>query len=275
MSELSATPGPAEAVPQVVESPGAANTLAAPEVATAAAPTEICLEHSEAGLKITLPEHLDWVDLWPQLQVRLEAQEQLWEGVLAVECACGQRLMDQSQIQQLADALGERRLQLVRLITQRRQTAIAAATLGYSVQQGQPPSPAAALGAESPREEVPVNTLYLKTTLRSGMEICHGASVIVLGDVNPGASIIAAGDIIVWGRLRGVAHAGSKGNTAARIMTLEMAATQLRIADFVARTPDPPSPPYPEVAYATAQGIQIAPALEVMRSGVFLGSGIG
>lgn len=49
-------------------------------------------------------------------------------------------------------------------------------------------------------------------------------------------------------------------------MTLEMAATQLRIADFVARTPDPPKPPYPEVAYATQQGIQIAPADAWARS---------
>jgi len=219
------------------------------------ATSEIGLEYTPDGMKLTLPEHLEWVDLWPQLQLCLEAQEQLWSGVLAVECNCGQRLMDQSQIQQLADALGERRLQLVQLATERRQTAIAAATLGYSVQQSKPLLPPLI------EPDAAVSPLYLKTTLRSGIEICHGASVIVVGDVNAGASIIAAGDIIVWGRLRGVAHAGAKGNDQARIFTLEMAATQLRIADFVARTPAPPNPPYPEVAYATAQGIQIAPAL--------------
>ncbi len=221
---------------------------------------EIGFEHTPSGLKLRLPEHLDWVDLWPQLQIRLQGQDSLWSGVVAVECHCGERLMDQSQLQQLAEALSEQRLQLVQVITGRRQTAIAAATLGYSVQQNQPLLPPLVETAEGS-----VSALYLKTTLRSGMEICHGASVIVVGDVHAGASIIAAGDIIVWGRLRGVAHAGAKGNAQARIMTLEMAATQLRIAEWVARTPEPPNPPYPEVAYATEQGIQIAPALHLLR----------
>ncbi|WP_298614625.1 septum site-determining protein MinC [uncultured Thermosynechococcus sp.] len=218
----------------------------------------LVLEHCEGRCRFILPADLDWIDLWPQLQVYLAGQEHLWSETLPVDCVCGQRLLDQSQLQQLADALSEHQLRLDKIITERRQTAIAAATLGYSVQQRELPP---LLVKEADREaNAAANPLYLKTTLRSGMEIRHEASVVIVGDVNAGASVIAAGDIIVWGRLRGVAHAGAKGNLGARIMTLEMAATQLRIADFVARTPDPPKPPYPEVAYATPQGIQIAPA---------------
>ncbi|WNC87341.1 septum site-determining protein MinC [Thermosynechococcus sp. QKsg1] len=218
----------------------------------------LALEHCGGRYRLTLPADLDWIDLWPQLQLYLVGQEHLWSETLPVDCACGQRLLDQSQLQQLAEALSEHQLRLDKIITERRQTAIAAATLGYSVQQGELP-PLIAKETEGDSDPV-ANPLYLKTTLRSGMEIHHDATVVIVGDVNAGASIIAAGDIIVWGRLRGIAHAGAKGNRGARIMTLEMAATQLRIADLLARTPDPPNPPYPEVAYATDQGIQIASA---------------
>ncbi|MFN4196075.1 MAG: septum site-determining protein MinC [Thermosynechococcus sp.] len=224
----------------------------------------LALEHCEGRCRLTLPPDLDWIDLWPQLQLYLVGQEHLWAETLPVDCVCGQRLLDQSQLQQLAEALSEHQLRLDKIITDRRQTAIAAATLGYSVQQGTPPP--LLIKDTNGNSEPTANPLYLKTTLRAGMEIHHDASVVIVGDVNAGASIIAAGDIIVWGRLRGVAHAGAKGNLGARIMTLEMAATQLRIADFVARTPAPPNPPYPEVAYATEQGIQIAPALSWGRA---------
>jgi septum site-determining protein MinC len=81
-----------------------------------------------------------------------------------------------------------------------------------------------------------------------------------LGDVNPGGSVVAAGDILVWGRLRGIAHAGAKGNSNCRIMALEMQPTQLRIAGYVARAPQKQLTHYvPEVAYVTQSGIRISP----------------
>jgi septum site-determining protein MinC len=73
--------------------------------------------------------------------------------------------------------------------------------------------------------------------------------VILLGDVNPGAEIIAQGDILVLGRLRGVAHAGYGDNIQAVVVALRMEATQLRIADYIARLPDPLPTSVPEVAY--------------------------
>jgi septum site-determining protein MinC len=110
--------------------------------------------------------------------------------------------------------------------------------------------------------------LYVETTLRSGADIQHNGTVVVLGDVNPGGTITAEGDILVWGRLRGVAHAGSKGNPRCLIMALQMEPTQLRIADFVARAPESTlTDYYPEVAYVTSQGaIQIVRAYDFSRS---------
>ena len=55
----------------------------------------------------------------------------------------------------------------------------------------------------------------------------------MLGDVNPGAEIIAGGNIVIWGHLRGTVHAGADGNKKAIICALDMSPTQLRINDQI------------------------------------------
>jgi len=87
-------------------------------------------------------------------------------------------------------------------------------------------------------------TLYIQRTLRSGQSISSDGNIVVIGDVNPGSEIIAKGDITVWGILGGIAHAGSDGNSYARIRALKMNAIQLRIADIFARRPDSVNIPY-------------------------------
>ena len=87
-------------------------------------------------------------------------------------------------------------------------------------------------------------TLYVKKTIRSGQSIASDGNLFILGDVNPGAEIIAKGDITVWGVLAGIAHAGSEGNSQARIRALKMNAIQLRIADVFARRPDGVNTPF-------------------------------
>ncbi|MCP9929100.1 septum site-determining protein MinC [Cyanobium sp. CH-040] len=79
-------------------------------------------------------------------------------------------------------------------------------------------------------------------TLRAGDHLEVEGSVLVLGDVNPGACVRAGGHVLVWGRLRGTAHAGCRGDTEARIVALQLRPLQLRIADVVARGPED-SPP--------------------------------
>jgi len=64
----------------------------------------------------------------------------------------------------------------------------------------------------------------------------------VLGDVNPGAEVVAGGDVVVVGALRGLAHAGAEGNEQATIWALELAAKQLRIAEVVAIAPEEAEP---------------------------------
>jgi len=74
--------------------------------------------------------------------------------------------------------------------------------------------------------------------------------VVVIGDVNPGAEIIAGGDVVVWGKLRGLVHAGAYGDREAVVCALEMIPTQLRIADLITVSPAGPRDvePIPEMA---------------------------
>lgn len=94
------------------------------------------------------------------------------------------------------------------------------------------------------RETEKLPTLYIQRTLRSGQSISSDGNIVIIGDVNPGSEIIAKGDITVWGVLGGIAHAGSQGNSYARIRALKMNAIQLRIADVFARRPDSANIPY-------------------------------
>jgi septum site-determining protein MinC len=223
-------------------------------------------------------ENEEWSDLQEELHHSLrgrvgvrvgspsgesQPRHSVWESETPVHLIAKDRLLDSRQLQDIADALAEVDLSLKLVATSRRQTAVAAATAGYSVTQQSRESFATQYAQPSIGL---VEPLYWQSTLRSGMEIRHPGTVVVMGDLNPGASIVSAGDILVWGRLRGVVHAGVDGNRQSRIFSLRMEPTQLRIADVLARAPEtPPAQTVPEVAYVTREGIRITKAMNFMK----------
>ncbi|WP_052036342.1 septum site-determining protein MinC [Tumebacillus flagellatus] len=75
-------------------------------------------------------------------------------------------------------------------------------------------------------------------TVRSGQIVEHDGDIVVIGDVNPGGQVLATGDIYVMGTLRGLAHAGWRGNKRAIIAAVFFQPTQLRICDVISRSPD-------------------------------------
>ena len=87
-------------------------------------------------------------------------------------------------------------------------------------------------------------TLYLNQTLRSGQTVMYEGNILIIGDAHPGSEIIADGDITVWGILGGIAHAGAKGNSSAKVRALKLNAIQLRIAGLYARRNDTLNVPY-------------------------------
>jgi septum site-determining protein MinC len=111
----------------------------------------------------------------------------------------------------------------------------------YETQEGQEFSDTAVEDdAASNAPPVP-QVLYLRQTLRSGQTVSHKGHLVIVGDVNPGAELMAEGDITVWGALRGIAHAGIGGNITAEIRALKLQPVQIRIAHAIARSPDRPN----------------------------------
>ena len=82
--------------------------------------------------------------------------------------------------------------------------------------------------------------LVIKSTCRSGLAVSHDGDLIILGDVNPGAELTAAGDIVVAGVLRGAAHAGCNdyGKSSSVVIAATMEPHLLRIADHI-KTEEP------------------------------------
>ncbi|MBD2188535.1 septum site-determining protein MinC [Pseudanabaena mucicola] len=202
-----------------------------------------------------------WEELMTQLEQRMAASGHDWKPRTQVYLQSGDRLLDTRQLHQIAEALDNHQLLLHCVVTNRRQTAINAASMGFSVEQG---TIFKELLGFNPLPDAPMDDpLYVKTTVRSGTEIRHSGSIIIFGDVNAGAELISESDIIVWGKLKGMAHAGVKGNTKAVVMALHLDATQIRIAGLIARVESPSTYFSPEVAFI---GNQDSPEIQIVQA---------
>ncbi len=106
------------------------------------------------------------------------------------------------------------------------------------------------------------NTRIICSTLRSGQKIETEHSLLILGDVNSGAEIIAGGDVVVLGTLRGVAHAGAYDESGAGriIFALDLRPTQLRIGSVISRGGTSESnKKLPEIAHVDGDLIVVEP----------------
>ncbi len=203
---------------------------------------------------------LTWEEILSQLEQRMAASGHDWKPRTQVYLQAGDRLLDTRQLQEISESLQNYQLLLHCIVANRRQTAINAASMGFSVEQG---TIFRELLGFNPIPNAPTDDpLYIKMTVRSGTEIRHSGSIIVFGDVNAGAELISEGDIIVCGKLKGLAHAGAKGNAQSVVSALHLDATQIRIAGFIARVESPTTSFCPEVAFVSTQG---TPAIKIVQ----------
>lgn len=117
------------------------------------------------------------------------------------------------------------------------------------------PQSAPEVAPEEPKAAAPVidgkGALVVEhRTVRSGEVVASEGHLVIMGDVNPGAEVIAENNIIVWGSLKGTAYAGVPNHEDAVIAALHLAPIQLRIAGYIARSPDvrPVTAATPELA---------------------------
>ncbi len=113
---------------------------------------------------------------------------------------------------------------------------------------------------------------FYKGHLRSGQVLEFETSVIVIGDVNPGASIISKGNIIILGSLRGTAYAGASGKKNSFIVAMDMQPIQLRIADVFARASDngKSNVSEPRIAFVADENIYIEPLTKSVLNDITL-----
>jgi septum site-determining protein MinC len=152
--------------------------------------------------------------------------------------------------------------ELVALSSSNRRTLVAARGLGLEARYQEPtPSPIGETGASEGSPQPARQLTVHQGTLRSGDHLEAEGTLLVLGDVNPGARISAGAHVLVWGKLRGIAHAGHRGDQTARIVALQLRPLQLRIANAVARGPEGlPPDGFAEEARLVDGVIQIDPA---------------
>ena len=232
------------------------------EVKPPVAPEGVFFKGIREGLLIVLPEQLSWTEAMQQLADKLESAKDFWVGADTM-VDVGEAELEEAQLRRLQEMLNKRyHLQLTVVYGDHEQTQQAAHACDLQVRsastrRGQP-------RGSSESEERQGNALYIKQTIRSGQLIRYDGNVIICGDANPGSHIIAAGDIVVLGTLRGVAHAGAKGDETAQIMAVNLRPTQLRIAGHIARSPDqaevaPPLTYMPEFAQVRNGKMHISP----------------
>lgn len=121
-------------------------------------------------------------------------------------------------------------------------------------------------------EHSPQTGHFYKGTLRSGQQIESETSMVILGDVNPGAKVIAKGNIVILGSLKGIAYAGATGDDTCFVAALEMDPVQIKIGDYMGRAADKKEmpakglrrkakeePPVPQIATVYDEQILIEP----------------
>jgi septum site-determining protein MinC len=237
----------------------------------------IIIKGSREGLLITLGSGA-WHAALAALEARLVATPEFFKGA-RVALLAGNRKLAEADVRAARDLLAQHDVLLWGIVGDDEETQHVAAVMGLNAELPQrdqvKPRPASAepkppIETEStvtPLEAAPADDpeagLVARRTLRSGQQLQHPGSITVIGDVNPGAEIVAGGDIVVWGKLRGTVHAGATGNETAIVCALDLAPTQLRIAQYFARSPEGRRrKPTPEVA-RVREGKIVAESWEV------------
>lgn len=203
---------------------------------------QVVFKGTKEGLLVVIPRNQDIDALTRDLEQKLSRRDHFFAGAKAI-LDLGDRSFDDDIITQLTDVLQRHGLKLTKVV----------GPFGIRMKElqdvkvhekepgmGDIPLPAA----------LPEETLLLRRTIRSGQQASAPGNLVILGDVNPGAEVVAGGDIIVVGALRGLAHAGAPDNEQAVVVAFRLSPTQLRIANMITRSPDGRSrgPNVPEIA---------------------------
>jgi septum site-determining protein MinC len=204
-------------------------------------PATVRIRGRPGGVLVEIEDEGEWSEILELLEQRLAAAEGFFRGGKAV-VEIGKRDVYEDELRQARDMLARHDMTLAVVRSTSDLTLQSSLLLGLST------SSQAEAPLEADREMAPVVPITQPKspyfvhngTLRSGQVLRKAESIMIVGDVNPGAKVISGGDVMVWGRLRGMAYAGATGNKGARVAAIEFSPTQLRIASVTAVPPEAP-----------------------------------
>lgn len=179
---------------------------------------DVVFKGSRTGLQLVMNEGVEFSHIIEQLKIKLESAVNFFGKGTTVN-------VDADRITR------EQELELVGLF----------ARYGLALKAVSFQSVKLAPGDAKPAQEGPAEeeeTVVIDKTVRGGQEVICRGSVVICGNVNPGAKIIAGGNIEVKGACRGIVHAGAFGDVNAVVVADQMLAMQIRIAGLIARAPD-------------------------------------
>jgi septum site-determining protein MinC len=179
------------------------------------------------GLLITLGEGA-WPELLEQLIKHINEQSGFFKGA-KVALDVGNHIIHAAEMGALRDKLSDKGIMLWAILSNSPTTEQTAQVLGLATRLSAPRAERLVKRLDTNLDGE--NGILLQRTLRSGFKVASTGHVTVIGDVNPGAEIVAEGSVVVWGRLKGIVQAGSAGNEQATICALEMMPMQMRIAN--------------------------------------------
>jgi len=189
-------------------------------------PQCVVLKGQRDGIAVVLDSKVEFDEIKTVLRNKVAGAKRFFEGANATVTFKGRRLTEDEEQELLDIIMSETTLDVAFVESE-----------GFTMA---PPKSSAAAASEKSSTFAPVmegETAFYTANLRAGQQVRYKGSVVIVGDVNPGSEVVADGNVIVLGALKGMAHAGAIGDDTCYISALSMRPTQLRVAGTITVIP--------------------------------------
>ncbi|MDR9791550.1 MAG: septum site-determining protein MinC [Bacillaceae bacterium] len=199
-------------------------------------PYYVTIKGTKDGLTLYLDDSCSFHDIVNELDSMLSKRQYVQENepMIRVTIKAGNRFLTEEQEEKIKDVIRKKRNLIV--------DAIDSNVISKE---------------EALKWKEEADVISVAKVVRSGQVLKIRGDLLLIGDVNPGGTVMATGNIFVMGALKGIAHAGFEGNRNAVIAASLMKPTQLRISDILSRPPDQKEPSFRndmECAYIDENG---------------------
>lgn len=187
-------------------------------------PQCVVLKGQRDGIVVMLDPKLPFDEIKRTLRDKVAGAKRFFEGANATLTFKGRTLIEEQEQQLLDIIMSETTLDVAFVESE-----------GFTMAPPKASVSASASSSFAPNMEG--ETAFFTVNLRSGQQVRYKGSVVIVGDVNPGSQIVADGNVIVLGALKGLVHAGAIGDDTCYISALSLRPTQLRIANTITYIP--------------------------------------